>query len=81
MRDAMYHILIGNDAPAWATAAARALVGALITGLLSFFTIWTQTDDVKLLVSAFMVPTLTYLGTRFGIEGAVDARKERKGKQ
>ncbi len=82
MRNAMFYLIrhayYGNDAPPWVVAATRAVAGALITGLLSFFTIWTQTDDVKLLVSAFMVPTLTYLGTRFGIEGTVDAHKKRK---
>ncbi len=78
MISAMYHVLYGNDAPAWATAAARALIGALITGALSFFTVWSQTDDVKLMVTSFMVPFLTYLGTRFGIEGSMDAHKERK---
>ena len=81
MRNAAYHILIGNDAPAWATAAARALVGALITGGLSFFAMWSQTDELKQLVIAFATPALGYLGVRFGIEGAVDTRKERKGKQ
>ena len=74
----VHHAWYGNDAPPWVVAGVRALVGALITGLLSFFTIWTQTDDVRVLITAFMVPFLTVLGGRFGVEGAVDARKERK---
>lgn len=81
MRNAAYHVLYGNDAPPWMTAASRALLAAGIVGALAFFGAWSQTDDLKQLTIAFMVPFLTTIGTRFGIEGAVDAHKERKGKQ
>ncbi len=83
MRNSMIYLIrhawYGNDAPPWVVAGVRALVGALITGGLSFFTIWTQTDEVRVLITAFMVPFLTVLGGRFGVEGAVDAHKKRKG--
>ena len=81
MRNAAYHILYGNAAPAWATAAARALVGALITASLSCLGTWSQTNDPKLLIISFMVPFLSVIGGRFGVEGAVDAHKERKARQ
>lgn len=81
MRSAMYHIFYGNDAPAWATAAARALVGALITASLSCLGTWSQTNDPKLLIISFMVPFLSIIGGRGGIEGAVDTHKERKAKR
>ncbi len=78
MRNAMWHVWVGNDAPAWLTAAARALLGATTTAGLAFFNTWAQTDDVRLLVTSFMVPFLLILGGRGVVEGAVDVRKARK---
>ncbi len=75
------HAWYGNDAPPWVVAGVRALVGALITGALSCLGIWSQTNDPKALIIAFLVPFLVTIGGRFGVEGAVDAHKKRRGEQ
>lgn len=75
------HAWYGNDAPPWVTAATRALAGAFITGALSLLGIWSQTNDPKALAIAFLVPFLSTIGGRGVVEGAVDARKKRKGQQ
>ena len=59
----------------WQVAAIRAVIGASITGALGFLAAWANTDEIKILVSAGVVPFLTYLGMRLGVEGVVDARK------
>jgi hypothetical protein len=59
-------------------AAYRALGTSFITGALSFFAIWSQTDDVKTLVIGTMVPVLTGLAARFGVEGYVDTVAAKK---
>ena len=69
------HALLGNDTAPWIVAFARGLLGALLTGGISFFGIWSQTDDIRLLVTSFMVPFMSYLSLRFGLEGAVDRNK------
>ena len=68
------HAIVGNDTSPWVVAGTRALIGATITGALSFFTVWQGTDDVRVLVSAGVVPFLSYLGVRLGIEGVIDTR-------
>lgn len=75
MREFLYHALVGNDVPAWLTATARGLLGALVVGGLAFFNTWAQTDDLKLLITATAVPVLTWVGMRAGIEGMMDTRK------
>ena len=69
------HALIGNDTKPWIVALARSFVSASLVGALSFFAIWQGTDDIKLLVSAFWVPFITTLGTRFVAEGLIDTFK------
>ncbi len=75
LRDLVRHALIGNDTPAWIVAAARGFLSALILGGISFFSIWAQTEDVKLLVSTPGTVFLSTLIVRWGLEGAIDARK------
>ena len=69
------HYLVGNDRPPWAISLARGVVSALITGGIGFLGVWSQTDEVKVLIIAGALPFLTTLSLRFGIEGTVDTRK------
>lgn len=55
-------------------AAIRAVIGAVIVGSLGFLSIWSQTDDTKVLISAGLTPALSYLAVRLGIEGYIDAK-------
>ena len=59
----------------WKTAALRALIGATLIGATAFLSVWSQTDDVKLLVTATVTPMLSYIGVRLGIEGYVDNKR------
>ena len=59
----------------WQVAAARAVLSAVIVGGLGFLATWSQTDNVKLLVTAGLTPALTTLMMRLGLEGMVDSRK------
>lgn len=52
----------------------QGLVGAFIVGALGFLAIWSQTDDVKVLTTAGLVPAFTHLGIALGIRG-VESRK------
>ena len=72
------HALLGNDTPPWTVAFARGLLEAVLTGGIAFFTIWSQTDDVRLLITAGMVPFLSVLSLRFAAEGLVDSGKGSK---
>lgn len=75
-----YHALVGNDTHPMIVAISRALLGATITGALSFFGIWQTTDEPKILISAGVIPFLSYLGARVGLEGPVDSWKARRKK-
>lgn len=75
MKEYLYHAVIGNDTAPWVVAAARGFLSALILGGISFFTLWTQTEDVKLLISTPGIVFLSTLMLRWGLEGVVDARK------
>ena len=57
-----------------ATAFVRSVMQAIATGGLTFFTIYGQTDDWKLIISATGVAVFTVLAGRFGVEGSVDNR-------
>jgi len=59
----------------WQVAAARALAGAVLLGVAGFLTVWSQTDDVKILVSAGVGPAVGHLLLRLGIEGYMDRPK------
>ncbi len=59
----------------WQVAAVRAVVSAAIVGALGFLTVWSQTDDVKTLVTAGLTPFLTTLALRLGLEGFVDTQR------
>ena len=76
--NAMYHIFYGNDAPAWQTAAARALVSAIGTGLLAWLAVWTTDASNQTQVAAGLVPFVGIVVARFGLEGAADTHKGRK---
>lgn len=69
------HCIVGNDMPPWVVALCRGFAAALIAGAISFFAVWQNTDDVRVLVSAGAVPFLTTLAWRFGLEGTIDQRK------
>ncbi len=72
MIDFLYHVLVGNDSHPMMVAAARAIVGGVITGAISFLGIWQTTDELKVLITAGVLPFLTYIGARLGIEGPLD---------
>ena len=57
------------------TAAFRAGLSAVIVGGLGFLAMWSQTDELKQLLIAGLVPALTTLGLRLGVEGTIDTRK------
>jgi hypothetical protein len=78
MRNVVWHILYGNDMPSWAVAGSRALVTAVGTGLLSWIAVWTAGAEVQAQVAAGLVPFIGIIVARFGLEGAVDASKERR---
>ena len=80
MSDFIRHYVIGNDRPAWAIALTRGIISALITGGIGFLGVWSQTDDVKVLIIAGGLPFLTTLSLRFGVEGiTIDQRKANGG--
>ena len=56
-------------------ATKRAIVGAIIVGLLTFFAVLVQTDDWKMIVSIVGTATLTNFAVRAGIEGYVDSQR------
>ena len=72
------HALLGNDTAPWTVAFARGLLEAVLTGGIAFFGIWSQTDDIRLLITAGMVPFLSTLLLRFAAEGLVDSGKDGK---
>ena len=59
----------------WKVAAARTVLSAVIVGGLGFLAVWSQTDDVKVLITAGLTPALTTLAMRLGLEGIVDSRR------
>ena len=75
MMNNMWHLYIGNDRAPWAVALTRAIVGAALLGTMGFLTMWSQTDDVKLLIIAGFTPGIGHLLLRFGIEGVIDTGK------
>lgn len=58
----------------WYVATVRAVAQAVVVGGLGFLAVWSQTDDVKILVTAGLTPFLALLGTRLGVEGYIDSR-------
>ena len=72
----LIHTWTGNDTHALLTAGLRGLVGAVITGALGFLAVWQTTDETKVLITAGLVPFLTYLATRLGLEGVPDAMRQ-----
>ncbi len=78
MRNAAYHLLYGNGAPAWAVAASRAFVTAVGLGLTAWLGAWMTDASNQTQVGAGLIPFIGTIMARFGLEGAVDARKERK---
>ena len=79
MRDKLLHAIIGNDTPPWVVAATRGLLGALIAGATGFLAVWSQTDEVKVLIIAGLSPFLAVLSTRFLGEGSLDTWKNGRG--
>jgi hypothetical protein len=57
-----------------AATLATALVTAATSGALATLGVWTQTDDPKTLAIAGLIPFLTVIAARFGIEGSVDSK-------
>lgn len=60
------------------TAFVRSILQAAVTGGLTFFTMWGQSDDWKLILSATGVAAFTILAGRFGVEGSYDNRQALK---
>jgi hypothetical protein len=59
----------------WKVAAARAVVGGLVLGAVTFFAIWPTTDDTKTLLIAFFAPFFGVIGQRGVAEGWWDTLK------
>ena len=49
--------------------------GAIINGGVAFLGVWASTDEVKILVTAGMLPFLSTFATFFGINAAVSGVK------
>ena len=75
MMNELWHLYIGNDRPPWMVALTRAIVGASLLGASAFLAMWSQTDDVKVLLIAGLTPFIGHLLIRFGIEGVIDTGK------
>ena len=75
LKDLAYHALVGNDTPPWIVAGARGLLEAFLYAGVAFFGIFTQSDDVKLLISTPGGVFLSTLIVRWGVEGIIDTRK------
>ena len=71
----IWHSYVGNDTKPWIVALVRAIVSAALLGASGFLTMWSQTDEVKLLIIAGLTPAVGLLILRFGIEGIVDTGK------
>ena len=71
----MYHLYVGNDRAPWAVALTRAIVGAALIGVAAFLAMWSQTDEVKVLLIAGLTPAIGHLLYRFGVEGVIDTGK------
>ena len=78
VQDLAYHALVGNDTHPMIVATCRALIGGVLTGAISFFGVWQSTDEVKVLITSGVLPFLTYIAARIGLEGPVDAWKANK---
>ena len=78
MTNWLYHVLVGNDTHPLFVAAARALLGASLVGGISFLGVWQSTDEMKVLITAGVLPALTYLAARLGLEGSLDTWKANK---
>lgn len=68
-----------NTGPIMDAAFRRALFGALLVGLSTFFVMLPQTDDWKLLLSGVGGGVVGVLISRFGGEGLYDARRAENG--
>jgi len=73
-----FHVIVGNDTHPLLVAAARALLGASLVGGISFLGVWQSTDEMKVLITSGVLPALTYLAARLGIEGSLDTWKQNK---
>ncbi len=75
MITAVWHLVLGNDTPPQLVALARSIMGGLALGILGFLAMWSQTDEVKLLIIAGGQPFVTFILWRLGFEGIIDVRK------
>ena len=71
-----WHLYVGNGRPPWAVALTRAIVGAALIGAAAFLAMWSQTDEVNVLVIAGLTPAIGHLLYRFGVEGVIDQGKQ-----
>ena len=76
IKNSLYHAYVGNDTAPWIVAATRAITGAVLLGAAGFLALWSQTDEVKLLIIAGCTPAIGHLLLRLGVEGTMDARKK-----
>lgn len=60
-------------------AAARGVVIAVLTALLTTLTTWSQTSDVKTLVIAGATSCISTFLVRSGLEGMYDTSRANKG--
>ena len=62
-------------ADSWKIAAFRAVLTATVLGVLGALSIWSQTNELKLIAIAGLTPFFSTLALRLGAEGYVDSRK------
>ncbi len=83
MRNVMFYLIrhayYGNDASPRVVAGTRAMVTAVGLGLTAWLGAWMTDASNQTQVGAGLIPFIGTVMARFGIEGAVDAHKERKG--
>ena len=79
LKDLAFHAIVGNDTPPWIVAAARGLLTAALAGATSFFVVWSQTEDVKMMISVPATAFLTVLTSRWIAEGIIDTWKNGDG--
>jgi len=59
----------------WQIAVLRAVAGGVVLGAVGFFSIWAQTSDWHILLTAFMAPFCGNIATRGAAEGWWDTKK------
>ncbi len=52
----------------------QAGVGAFIVGALGFLAVWSQIEDLRVMITAGLVPAFTHMGIALGVQGVAHRR-------